>query len=117
MGGDGNDWAGDADRLRQRDESPARKGRVSATGTGGARGAWRRTEAHHQRIIGGKRDAGTARRDRWPWTGLRGRAFPCVDWAGELAALERNIYGCQDAGLCIFNLGVIGTAVWIGSSA
>src|SRR5579872_2612692 len=92
VGGDGNDWAGDADRLRQRDESPARKGRVAATGTGGARGAWRRPATHHQWIIGGERNAGAARRNCWPWAGLRGRAFPRGSWAGELAAVERNFY-------------------------
>src|SRR5580704_12473625 len=64
VGGDGNNWAGDADRLRQRDESPAGKGRVAETGTSGARGTWRRPAAHHQWIIGGKRDAGAARRNR-----------------------------------------------------
>src|SRR5208282_1222559 len=92
MGGDGNDWLGDADRLRQRDESPARKGRVAATGAGRARGAWRRPSAHHQWIIGGKRDAGAARRNRWSWAGLCGRTFPCSNWASELAAVERDFY-------------------------
>src|SRR5580692_10307601 len=117
VGSDGNDWAGDADRLRQRNESPARKSRVAATGTGGARGAWRQLAAHHQWTISGKRDAGAARRNRWRWTGLRGRAFPCSDRAGELAAVERNCYGCQDAGICILDLGVVGAAVWIGPGA
>ncbi len=91
VGGDGDDWLGDVDWLRECSEFVAGAGGGATAGVGRSRGAWGGLGTHRARTACGKRDAGVDGWGDWCRLGICGRTFSRDDRSGESASIKRNL--------------------------